>query len=115
MLYALIAQAPEKGPGQQGEMPFFMNPLFMIAVVMLFMMVVVLPGNRKARKQEEAMRTGLKPGVKVVTSAGIIGTITGARDGSEEITIRSEDTKLKVLRSSVLKVLGSDEAEANKA
>jgi|SRR5947209_6843776 len=112
MLHALIAQAAEKG--QPGEQPFFMNPLFMMALVMLFVMVVILPGGRKARKQEEAMRTGLKRGMKVVTMAGIVGTITGAQDGSEEITIRSEDAKIKVLRSSVLRVLGSDEAEANK-
>jgi preprotein translocase YajC subunit len=118
MLHALIAQAAE-GKGQAPQDPglFGGGPTTMLWVMslgMLFIMFFVLPGNRKARKQEDAMRAGLKKGMKVVTMAGIVGTVVGAQDGSEEITIRSEDTKMKVLRSSVLKVLGSDEAEANK-
>src|SRR5437763_10385385 len=117
MLHALIAQAAEKGqappdPGLFGGGPTTM--LWLMSLGMLFIVFVILPGNRKARKQEEAMRTGLKRGMKVVTMAGIVGTVTGAQDGSEEVTIRSEDAKLKVLRSSILRVLGSDEAEANK-
>jgi preprotein translocase subunit YajC len=112
--YALLAEDPPKGPQPGGEMPFFMNPLFILALFMLFMFVVVLPGNRKAKKAEEAMRTGLKKGQKVVTMSGIVGTVTGIQDGSEEVTIRSEDTKLKVLRSSILKVLGEEAADANK-
>ena len=55
-----------------------------------------------------------KRGAKVVTNAGIIGTVVGAKDGEEEITIRSEDTKLRILRSAVVRVVGTDETEANK-
>src|SRR4051812_14586492 len=112
---ALLAEDPPKGPPQPGEgVPFFMNPLFILALFMLFMMVVVLPGNRKAKKAEQAMRTGLKKGQKVVTMSGIVGVITGVQDGSEEVTIRSEDAKFKVLRSSILRVLGEETADANK-
>jgi preprotein translocase YajC subunit len=60
------------------------------------------------------MLTNLKRGTRVVTAAGIIGTIVSVKDTDDEMTIRSEDARLKVLKSSVVKILGSDEAEAAK-
>jgi len=85
-----------------------------IAIVVLFWLVVMLPASRREKKQQQAMMAGLKRGTRVVTSSGIIGTVIGVKENEDEITIRSEDSKLKVLKSTVLRVLGSDEAEASK-
>jgi preprotein translocase subunit YajC len=49
--------------------------------------------------------------VKVVTAAGIIGTIVSVKEGSDEVTIRSEDTKFRILRATITRVLG-EETEA---
>lgn len=117
--YMLIAQdpappadAPAKKQGPAGP---FGDPLFM--PIMLGLMVVflfILP-MRKQKKEQQMMQAAIKRGAKVVTNAGIIGTIVNIKDNEDEITIRSDDTKLKVLKSSVARVLGQDEAEAAKA
>ena len=109
MLTALFAQDPA-APQQ----PFFMNPLFMPAMVVLFIVVVILPMGRRQRKDQQTLLTTLKRGTRVQTSGGIIGTVTAVKDTEDEITIRSEDSRIKVLKSSVVKILGSDETEAGK-
>jgi preprotein translocase subunit YajC len=110
MLPVLFAQDPAGG---QQNVPFFLNPFFLLVIFALFWIVFVLPMSRRQKKEQQAMLASLKPGAKVVTSAGIVGTVVTAKDGEEEIVVRSEDARLKILRSAVIKVLG-DEAKANK-
>ena len=109
MFDALFAQQPE--PGLMGGPTF---PFLLIAMFALFWVVVVLPQSRRQRKAQEAMLAGLKRGNKVLTSSGIVGIVVGAKDGDDEIVIRSEDSKFRIKRSTVLQILGSDESEAAK-
>ena len=74
----------------------------------LFWVVVVLPADRRRKKEAAQLLAALKPGQKVVTSGGLVGTVVTARDGDDEITLKSADSKLKVLRSTVTRVLGDD-------
>ena len=53
--------------------------------------------------QQEQWLKSLKAGDRVSTTAGIVGTILAVRDLS--VTIRSEDSKLEVLKSAVTEVL----------
>ena len=76
-----------------------------MAIIFLF----VLPGRRQ-RKEQAAMLAALKPGAKVVTSSGIIGVVVKVKEVEDEVTLRSDDTKIKVLKSSVARVLSTDEA-----
>ncbi|MBX9625440.1 MAG: preprotein translocase subunit YajC [Gemmataceae bacterium] len=110
MIAALFAEDPS---GQQSP-PFFLNPLFLVVLVVLYVVLVVLPSGRRQRKEQQALLAGLKRGAKVLTSGGIIGTVVGVKDGDDEIVIRSEDTKLRVKRNTVVQVIGSDESEAAK-
>ena len=112
MIQVLFAEG-EGGGG--GFLSSPMAPLFMIGALILFWVVVVLPASRRQKKEQEQMLATLKRGAKVVTNAGIIGTVVAAKDGEEEITIRSEDTRLRILRSAIIKVVGTDESEANKS
>ena len=116
--YILIAQdqppadpAAQKKtpPGPFGD-PTFLFLMFGVMVVFLF----ILPARQQRRQQQELMAS-IKPGAKVLTSGGIIGTIVTLKDNEDEITIRSGDTKLRVTKSSIARVLGQDEAEAPKA
>jgi len=106
MLQVLFAQNEPQG----SPLPLFA----MVGIAILFYLVVILPAGRRERKQQQAMLAGLKRGMRVVTTSGIIGIVIGVKDNEDEITIRSEDSKLKVLKSTVLRVVGSDEAEAAK-
>jgi len=110
MIQVLFGQ-DQGGGGILGN-PF--APLFIIGMFVLFWVVVILPASRRQKREQELMLTSLKRGSKVVTSSGIIGIIVNIKDGDEEVTIRSDDSKLKILRSTIIKVIGSDESEAAK-
>jgi preprotein translocase YajC subunit len=57
------------------------------------------------------MLANLKSGAKVVLSSGIVGTVVKVHDTEGEITIRSDDTKLRVLRTAVASVRGEESTE----
>ena len=92
-----------------------MFPFFLIGLMLLFWVVVVLPMSRRQKKEQEQMLANLKRGAKMLTSGGIVGTVVSAKDGEDEIVIQSEDTRLRIKRSVVVQVIGTDEAEANKS
>src|SRR5947209_11893399 len=94
--FTLLAQDTPPAPKQQPEVPFYLNPLFLMAMMVLFFFVVMWPAQRRAKREQQQLLAGLKPGSKVVTSAGIVGTVVKVKEGEDEITVKSEDTKLKV-------------------
>ena len=108
MLTALFAQAPPQ------ELPFWANPIFMIAMMVLFWVVIVLPMSRRQKKEQANMLASIKRGAKVLTSGGIVGTVVKAQDGEDEIVVRSEDARIRMTRASIVRVLGNDESEAGK-
>jgi preprotein translocase subunit YajC len=114
-LYSLIllAQeaAPEKGtePGPGGLSFFF--PIILMFVV--FYLLIIVPG-RKERQNRQAMLGALKKNDKIITQGGIIGVVTSLKEGTDEMVIKSEDTKLLVLKSSVARVITEGEKETPK-
>ena len=74
-------------------------------------------GDALKRHQQEADRQVLlskaKKGDKVVTSGGIIGVIHAIKDKEDEATLKIDDNanvKLRVTKSSILRILSTDEA-----
>ncbi|MCE9560730.1 MAG: preprotein translocase subunit YajC [Planctomycetes bacterium] len=114
MTSTLFAQAPAEPPAQgpQGgpNSPMFM--FFVIGLMLLFWVVVILPMSRRQKKEQEQLIATLKRGAKVLTNAGIIGTIVSAKDGEDEVVIKSEDSRLRIKRNVIVQVIGTDEAEA---
>src|ERR1700682_5385615 len=105
MLHALIllAQAPEKAEKVEGPglLPSLM-PIFLIVIVFYFL--IILPG-RKEKQQRQSMMSTLKKNDKVITSGGIIGVVVNLKEGTEEVTIKSDETKLLILRSSIARII----------
>ena len=114
MTYTLLAEdpAPAQPPGGLFGSPMF--PFFLIGLMLLFWVIVILPMSRRQKKEQANLLANLKRGTKVLTNAGIVGTIVSAKDGEDEVVIKSEDTKLRIKRNVVVQVLGADEAEAAK-
>ena len=114
--YILIAQdppapaadpaKPKAAPGPFGD-PMFLMLMFGAMIVIMF----ILPA-RQQRKAQQQLLASIKRGAKVVTSGGIIGTIVNLKDNEDEITLRSEDAKIKVTKSSIARVLGQEEEAA---
>lgn len=115
---AIIAQAPDgaapvpagdpaKGP-PAGGLGILGNPLFMFGLLGLFFLVVMLPAQRRQKREAAARLAAMKPGSKVILNSGIVGRIVTVKDGDDEIVIKSDDTKLRVLKSAVGTVVADD-------
>ena len=117
MTYSLLAEDPAPAPAAPGGGGMMNSPMFlpfMIGLMVLFYIVVILPMSRRQKKEQANLLATLKRGTKVLTNAGIVAVVVTAKDGEDEIVIRSEDTKLRIKRNVVVQVLGADEAEAAK-
>lgn len=102
------AATKEGAGGLFGDFGFIL-PFLLIAV--LFYLMLIRP-QRKKQQQHEEMMAALKKNDRVVTAGGIIGIVTQAEKDKPEITIRVDEnnnTRLKVMRSSVVRVLTGDE------
>jgi len=77
--------------------------LIMMALLFVIMYLVLIRPQQKKEKEHRALLQRLKPGDKVVTSSGICGVILHLKD--QTLTLRSGDSKLEVLKSSVVQIL----------
>ena len=92
------------GPAAQGSptLSFFV-PL--IIIFFIFYILIWLP-QKKDKKKLEEMRSGLKKGDKVVTSAGIHGIVANVKENI--ITVKVDDNvKINFSRSPISKVIKS--------
>ncbi|MCI0642898.1 MAG: preprotein translocase subunit YajC [Gemmataceae bacterium] len=110
MLISLILLAQEEAAKKGGDPPSMLVQFMpIILIVVVFYFLIILPG-RKERQQRAAMITALKKNDKVITNAGIVGQVVNLIEGTEEVTIKSEDTKLRILRSSIARVMAEPAA-----
>jgi preprotein translocase subunit YajC len=86
------------------------SPLIMMVVVMgIFYVMLILPQQRQRKKTQE-MLGALKTGDKVVTNAGIYGTINGF-DGDTVILKIAEQVKIRIARSAISQVETTEDAK----
>ena len=109
-LSSIAAFAQEAAPEQQqgGIMSFL--PLILLFVVMW--LFFIRPKNKEMKQMDE-MRKQLKKGDKVITTAGIIGTVTNIDETGTSITVRTASTTLiEFEKSAILRVLNAEAAPA---
>jgi preprotein translocase subunit YajC len=91
-----------------------MLPMIIIGVLFYFMLI---RPERTRRSQMEKMIENLKKNDRVVTIGGIYGTVVNVQKGADDITIKvdeSTNTKLRILRSSVARVLATEDPATEK-
>ena len=127
--HPLFAQAPDAAGGEKtgepagGDKPqgaadkqppggFNLLQFAPFILIGLFFLVVMLPAQRRQKREAAARLAAMKPGAKVTLSSGIVGRIVSMKDGEDEIVIKSDDTRLRVLRASVTTVVADDTAAA---
>jgi preprotein translocase subunit YajC len=104
----LVAQgAPAGRPATPGSEFTSMLVMF-LPLVLLFYFIVMRPQQRQ-EKQRRAMIDALKPNDKVLTAAGIVGTVVRIDPEKNRLVLRCDDVKLTFTRASVVEVL--DKAE----
>jgi preprotein translocase subunit YajC len=78
-------------------------PLVLIFVVFWFLMI---RPQQKRLKEHKALVSAAKKGDKVVTNGGILGVITKAVDGENDVEVEiASGVKVRVLRSAIQDVL----------
>ena len=77
-------------------------PLILIFVIFYFFLI--RPQQKKV-KEHKAMVENLSRGDKVVTSAGIIGTVERIIDNEKVEVLIAENVKVEIIKSTVIQVL----------
>jgi preprotein translocase subunit YajC len=95
---AMLAQTPpaQTVPNQTGQI--LQSVLMFGCIFVVFYLLMIRPQSKKA-KELAAKLSSLKPGDKVITSSGIVGTVVAIKDRT--LSLRSADTKLEVLKTAV--------------
>ena len=95
---AAMQKSQEQGSIWMGLLPFAL-------IFVVFYFLLIRPQKKQKEKHEEMVST-LKPGDKVLTNAGIYGTITKIED--EKAVIRVADgVKMEFLKSSIAQKLNN--------
>ena len=105
MLWALVLWQSDGAAGS------LMGLLPIVAIFLVFYFLLILP-NQKRQKKLQQMISNLKNGDRVITSAGIHGTIISLKDDYVVLRVPPDQLKLEVLRSTVsnLEVVSGDQA-----
>jgi preprotein translocase subunit YajC len=99
-LDVMLALGAPAQPGQQ-QAPFWTSLVPLLLLVAVFYFALIRPQQKKQRDQAELLKA-VRPGDKVTTGSGIIGTVVSVRDRS--ITIRSADAKLEVTKTAITEI-----------
>jgi preprotein translocase subunit YajC len=96
---ALAQTAGAAAPSSpMGDIGFFV-PLILVFIVMWFFMI---RPQQKKQKAHQAMVRAAKRGDRIVTSGGIIGTISKANDADNDVEVEiAKDVKIRVLRTAI--------------
>jgi preprotein translocase subunit YajC len=103
------AQSAPPGPaGGASAGPSLVSFLPFVLIFVLFYVLMILPQQRQ-RKKHQAMLNALKKGDRVVTSSGLIGSVTNIHDDVVTLQI-ADNVKVKLLRSAVASLRADGES-----
>jgi len=103
-LLAIIASADEEASGG-GLFSFALLPLMLLA-----MYFIIIRPNSKKRKQQMSLQSSLSVGDEVMTTSGMIGTITG-EDGPERFWLEiDDDVQVRIARGGIQGKFEGDES-----
>jgi preprotein translocase subunit YajC len=98
-MFESIAYAAETAGGTPQ-----VNPLvqFMPIILMfgIFYFLLIRPQQKK-QKEAQAMIANLKKGDKVVTTGGMLGTVSSLQDDYVVLAVGGSDTKIEILKSAI--------------
>jgi len=103
-LWVAALQGTQAQPGR----PSMLTALLpFVLVFAIFYILIIMPQRRKQKKHQELVEN-LKPGDRVVTTAGIFGTVMGVQKDRIELKIAA-NVKIDITKSAVGVILGTSE------
>lgn len=110
MLHALLVLAAEEGT--KPSTPPFEMPLMLLVMFVLLYFIVLRPQMKRQERERNALQNNLKKNDRVLTTAGIYGTVVSISDKEDEIVVKVDDnTRLKMIKSSISRNLTNEEAQ----
>ena len=108
-LSSLFLAMAQEG-GQQAPMSGLGSLLPMMLIMFAVVYFLMIRPEQKKQKQRQAMLQAIKKGDRVMTSAGILGTVGSIKDTSIMVKI-AENTVVEFTKSAVTTVLNKDGSE----
>ncbi len=105
-----LAQQPAAGQAARPNMLTALLPF--VLVFAIFYLLIIMPQRKKQKKHLDLVEN-LKPGDKVVTTAGIFGTVMGVQKDRIELKIAA-NVKIDITKSSVGVILGATDSAPEK-
>ncbi|MBO4437626.1 MAG: preprotein translocase subunit YajC [Fibrobacter sp.] len=97
------AEQAEQQPGLLG------SPILMMVLIFGVMWLFFIRPQSKERKKMEEMRKTLKKGDRVMTSAGILGTVTNIDETGTTVTVRTGSTTfIDFDKQAILRVINAE-------
>jgi preprotein translocase subunit YajC len=110
MMALMFAQTAPPGH-QQNPTAQLLQMLGTFAILgVMFYLVLIRPQQKRAKEHAAVLKT-LKPGDRVLTNGGILGTVITVKDRT--VSIRSADTKLEIIKSAVTEITEKSEKGAS--
>lgn len=103
----LFAQAAAKGGARGGDDPGYATLLPLMFIPVIFYFVMYRPQQQQERKRKD-MLGALKKNDRVLTTAGIYGTVLSIDNDQDKVVLRVDDDKggrLSFTRASIIRVL----------
>ena len=109
MLFAqdILAQAEKKPPSAFGNSSSMIFMLLFMFLIIYFLMI--RPEQRK-QKERQKLLSALKKGDRVMTSAGMFGTVGNVKDNTVMVKI-AENTVVEFSKNAITSVLNNDGSE----
>ena len=118
-LLILLADAADPAAGQAA--PEFLKTLINtlpLALIAVAAYLLLFRPEQERRKRQQDLLGGLKKNDRVVTTAGIYGTVANVERDADRVVLKIDDAanvKITVTLSSIARVLGDEKSEARTA
>jgi preprotein translocase subunit YajC len=117
-LFALLADAPEAPQPVDPLEALVRSPLIVIVMMfVLFWLLILRPAQRRERQQREDLMKNLKKNDEVLTTGGLIGIVAAINEKEDQVTLKldeSSNVRVRVLRSSIARILTKEPAKEAK-
>ena len=87
-----------------------MDPTILLLVLLLAVMIIFMFRNNKKRQRDaEKMKSGLVPGVELMTGSGLFGTVVSIDDENKIVIESTPGTLLTIHRQAIARLIDPTE------
>jgi preprotein translocase subunit YajC len=109
MIFGALSALALQAGGAQAARPNMLGALLpFVLVFVIFYLLIIMPQRKKQKKHLELVEN-LKPGDRIITTAGIFGTVMGVQKDRIELKVAA-NTMIRITKSAVGVILGASDS-----